>query len=37
MKRLWLKTSLDLNYTKVHVVGDGGGGVNVSKNLVFAS
>ena len=36
MKRLWLKTSLDLNYTKVHVVGEAEG-VNVSKNLVFAS
>ena len=26
MKRLWLKKSLDLNYTMVHVVGEGEGG-----------
>ena len=26
MKRLWLKKSLDLNYTKVQVVGEGEGG-----------
>ena len=33
MKRLWLQKSLDLNYIKVHVVGEGeGGGGKVNVN-----